>query len=270
VCERVAEVFGGKYVVLLIEDPEVSEEEMSADAAKKERVRLACKGLRVGVQCCWWGAGEARALVGRLPGRSWAQQPRTQPVLGSSSWAPAPRHHRLPSHPPPPTCLAHPPPQVAFQLTPAVLMEPPQSALWQYGVAVVLGALLLGSCGQLALVANVSKLPKETLEFFANPDNLNSNLLPPGLDTWDPAPYLLSALPIAVSNVRLLPRRRPWPAFWPATASWPCCVQPGERVEAAPGGDDGCGRGCGACPPAAGLQEPERGRRCRLGCRLGC
>jgi hypothetical protein len=80
-------------------------------------------------------------------------------------------------------------------------MEPPQPAVWQYGVAVVLGALLLGACGQLALVANVSKLPKETLEFFSNPDNLNSNLLPPGLDTWDPAPYLLSALPIAVSNV---------------------------------------------------------------------
>jgi hypothetical protein len=81
-------------------------------------------------------------------------------------------------------------------------MEPPQPVLWQYGVALVLGVGLFAACGQLALVANVSKLPKETLDFFGNPDNLNSNLQAPGLDNWDPAPYLLSALPIAVSNVR--------------------------------------------------------------------
>lgn len=42
---------------------------------------------------------------------------------------------------------------------------------------------------------------QETLEYFANPDNLNSDVLPPGLASWDPAPYLASALPIAVSVV---------------------------------------------------------------------
>jgi hypothetical protein len=42
---------------------------------------------------------------------------------------------------------------------------------------------------------------QETLEYFANPDNLNSDVLPPGLSTWDPAPYLASAVPIAVSVV---------------------------------------------------------------------
>ncbi len=83
------------------------------------------------------------------------------------------------------------------------MMEPPQTATWQYGVALLLGGLLVASCGQLSLVANVAKLPKETLEWFANPDNLNSNMLPPGLDTWDPEPYIMSALPIAASNVAI-------------------------------------------------------------------
>jgi hypothetical protein len=39
------------------------------------------------------------------------------------------------------------------------------------------------------------------LEYFANPDNLNSDVLPPGLASWDPAPYLASAIPIAISVV---------------------------------------------------------------------
>lgn len=42
---------------------------------------------------------------------------------------------------------------------------------------------------------------QETLEYFANPDNLNSEVLPPGMASWDPAPYLASAIPIAVSVV---------------------------------------------------------------------
>lgn len=42
---------------------------------------------------------------------------------------------------------------------------------------------------------------QETLEYFANPDNLNSDVLPPGLASWDPSPYLASAIPIAVSVV---------------------------------------------------------------------
>jgi hypothetical protein len=40
---------------------------------------------------------------------------------------------------------------------------------------------------------------QETLEYFANPDNLNSDVLPPGLADWDPSPYLASAIPIAAS-----------------------------------------------------------------------
>lgn len=40
---------------------------------------------------------------------------------------------------------------------------------------------------------------QETLDYFANPDNINSDALPPGLDTWDPAPYLACAAPIFAS-----------------------------------------------------------------------
>lgn len=43
---------------------------------------------------------------------------------------------------------------------------------------------------------------QETLEYFANPDNLNTaDVLPPGLANWDPAPYLASAIPIALSVI---------------------------------------------------------------------
>lgn len=65
----------------------------------------------------------------------------------------------------------------------------------------------LASCSTLnalALLCVTSLLSlhlQETLEYFANPDNLNSDVLPPGLATWDPAPYLASAVPIAASVV---------------------------------------------------------------------
>ncbi len=35
VCERVAELFQGKYVVLLIDDPELSEEDMVSETPKQ-------------------------------------------------------------------------------------------------------------------------------------------------------------------------------------------------------------------------------------------
>ena len=35
--------------------------------------------------------------------------------------------------------------------------------------------LFVGSTVQLALAANIAKLPKETLDWFSNPDNLNTD-----------------------------------------------------------------------------------------------
>jgi hypothetical protein len=42
---------------------------------------------------------------------------------------------------------------------------------------------------------------QETLEWLANPDNLNTDVLPPGLANWDPSPYLASAFPVAISII---------------------------------------------------------------------
>lgn len=36
------------------------------------------------------------------------------------------------------------------------------------------------------------RAPQETLLWLANPANLNSDLLPPGLETYDPLPFLSS------------------------------------------------------------------------------
>ncbi|KAJ9509380.1 hypothetical protein QJQ45_001830 [Haematococcus lacustris] len=87
-------------------------------------------------------------------------------------------------------------PRVAFQLVPAAQATPPQTNGWQQVVAFVLALLFVGSCGQLALAANITKLPKETLEFFSNPANFESDVLPPGLETWDPTAYFNTVVPI--------------------------------------------------------------------------
>lgn len=87
-------------------------------------------------------------------------------------------------------------PRVAFQIIPSAQATPPQTNGWKQAIAFALLLLFLGSCGQLALAANITKLPKETLEWFANPANFESDQLPPGLDTWDPLPYFSTAAPI--------------------------------------------------------------------------
>jgi membrane-associated protease RseP (regulator of RpoE activity) len=74
-------------------------------------------------------------------------------------------------------------------------------------LAAGLFGLLIAACVQLALVANVAKLPAETLRFFSDPANLDAAaesegaIVPPGLDTWDPRPYIASALPIAAATL---------------------------------------------------------------------
>lgn len=39
---------------------------------------------------------------------------------------------------------------------------------------------------------------QETLEWLARPENVNSDVLPPGLETWDPTTYIATALPISL------------------------------------------------------------------------
>lgn len=63
----------------------------------------------------------------------------------------------------------------------------------------VLFGLTLLSALQLGLLANISKLPKETVEWLSRPENYDPDLAPPGLEGFDPVPFALSALPITAS-----------------------------------------------------------------------
>mmetsp|Transcript_30997 Transcript_30997/g.68746 ORF Transcript_30997/g.68746 Transcript_30997/m.68746 type:complete len:647 (+) Transcript_30997:142-2082(+) len=101
--------------------------------------------------------------------------------------------------PPPPSASAKAGPRVAFQIIPAAQALPPQTDGWKQAAAFALSLLLIASCVQLALAANITKLPKETLDWFANPANLESDQLPPGLETWDPTAYFNTAVPILSS-----------------------------------------------------------------------
>jgi len=141
--EKVLELFGDKYTVIMVEDSEAEAEEGSSSAAAM-------------------GGGGVKPR----PGGAAAQAQ----LLNT--------------------------PRIAFQVIPAAQAVPPQTTGWKQAIAFVLALLFVGSCGQLALAANITKLPKETLEWFANPANYESDALPPGLDTWDPAPYFATAIPI--------------------------------------------------------------------------
>ena len=122
-------------------------------------------------------------------------------------------------------------PRVAFQLAPSSVIQPQESAGWQRGVALVLGALTLATALQLGLTANISKLPQvggpprihapasfhrsapplvssrmtcacwglqELVDFIAQPDNLRGEL-PAEIENYDVLPYFLGALPLAAS-----------------------------------------------------------------------
>lgn len=124
VCEKMATMFGDKYVVRLVEDPESTLEEMQAGSK----------------------AGSA----------------------------------------------AVPQPRVQFEILPAAAAQPQAVAGWQRAAAALLLLLTLGSTLQFGLAANIGLLPKETLQWLANPANLNTDLLPPGLESYDPLPFLSS------------------------------------------------------------------------------
>jgi len=85
----------------------------------------------------------------------------------------------------------------AFKLVPVANAYPPPQTAWQILVSVVLLTLTVGSSLQLGLVAEISKLPPETLQWLLDPDNLNRvDAVPPGLDNFDAVHYVESAIPI--------------------------------------------------------------------------
>ena len=98
-------------------------------------------------------------------------------------------------------------PFIVIQVIPSETALPTPTSTWQRGLAVVLLALTLGASLQLGLAANVGLLPKETLAWLSNPANLNAaepGLLPPGLENYDPLPFLQSS--VTVSGLALLPQ----------------------------------------------------------------
>lgn len=55
-------------------------------------------------------------------------------------------------------------------------------------------------CGSTVLVAALTgRMLQETVEWLARPENYDPDRTPPGLEGFDPLPFLLSSLPITAS-----------------------------------------------------------------------
>eukprot|EP00891_Asterochloris_glomerata_P002358 jgi/Astpho2/2358/e_gw1.00044.126.1_t len=92
-------------------------------------------------------------------------------------------------------------PRVAFLIMPAIFARPKPTPKWQYIFAAVLVALTLGSGLQLGLLANIARLPKETIAWLLQPENYDPQVLPPGLANFDPAPLFMSAVPVTAAVI---------------------------------------------------------------------
>ena len=91
------------------------------------------------------------------------------------------------------------PQRISFVLVPAELAEPAATSAWQYVLGTVLAFLTAGACAELGLEAQLAQLPRETLEFFAQPGALEA--LPPGstipgLERLDLGALVAAAAPI--------------------------------------------------------------------------
>ncbi|CAD7702382.1 unnamed protein product [Ostreobium quekettii] len=94
-------------------------------------------------------------------------------------------------------------PWAAIQVMPTASAVPQEMPSW---AMLLVGALVLFTIGtslQLGLVANIGRLPKETVEWLAHPEASNSDVPPLGLDSMDTFAFSLSTLSIT-SAVLLL------------------------------------------------------------------
>ncbi len=92
-------------------------------------------------------------------------------------------------------------PRVSFLIVPSDRAGPsPDTSGWQYLLALALMALTVGSAVQLGLVAEISKLPPETMSWLqqAGDVDLPEGVLPPGLEDFDSVTYVEAALPITI------------------------------------------------------------------------
>jgi membrane-associated protease RseP (regulator of RpoE activity) len=91
------------------------------------------------------------------------------------------------------------PQRVSFVLVPSELAQPTPTAGWQYALALVLSLFTFGACAELGLEAQLAQLPRETLEFFAQPgafEALPEGAAIPGLDSLNIGALFASAAPI--------------------------------------------------------------------------
>ena len=92
-------------------------------------------------------------------------------------------------------------PRVSFLIVPSDRAGPnPGTTGWQYFLAIALMGLTVGSAIQLGLVAEISKLPPETMSWLqqAGDVDLPEGALPPGLENFDSVAYVEAALPISI------------------------------------------------------------------------
>lgn len=92
-------------------------------------------------------------------------------------------------------------PRIAFLICPAPLAQPAPTTGTQLALSVVLSLLTFAACCELGLEAQLAQLPRETLEFFASPNALQSlpeGALIPGLEAFSPAQLISGAIPITL------------------------------------------------------------------------
>lgn len=179
VCDKVQELFGDKFCVLMLEDPLASEEDaakgpgtLAAGGAPSQAVLLntprvafqivpAAQAVPPQVRCvrgCVGGWASGWVGVG---GRT------RQEGAGVHAHMCAPYRALLSQH----SCAV-------------AAAAASQTTGWGRAVAFLLAVLFVGSCGQLALAANVTKLPKETLEWCVPARGAQAQLARPGVRGW--------------------------------------------------------------------------------------
>ena len=95
-------------------------------------------------------------------------------------------------------------PRVSFLVVPADRAGPSEeTGFWQYLIALALIGFTVGSAVQLGLVAEVSRLPEETMRWLAEgggaagiDPSIDPSAPPPGLENFDTVAYVEAALPV--------------------------------------------------------------------------
>ncbi|KAL3682000.1 hypothetical protein R1sor_000022 [Riccia sorocarpa] len=82
-------------------------------------------------------------------------------------------------------------PRVSFVLLRKEVSDPGPTTLWQYIVAIILFLLTGGTCLELGISSQLSRLPPEVVQYITNPETT----VPPDLQIL--VPYVDSALPLA-------------------------------------------------------------------------